>query len=641
MKQITIIFLVYLVTIFTNTFSQNINIEEYTLDNGLKIYLNEDHDIPFVFGAVAVKGGSKYDPKDATGIAHYMEHLMFKGTEEIGTTNYQAEKVFLDSISLLYNKIAETNDELLRLKYQMGINKLSQKASKFVILNETDNLLKDIGSLDINAYTSEDAIVYHNVFPGHQIGKWLEIYSHRFEKPVFRMFQNELEVVYEEKNMSLDEPFNQFYEEYSRRMYKNHPYGQQTVLGTIEHLKNPSISKLYKYVEKFYVPNNMAIILCGNFSTTEAKQIIKQEFGSWKKSPDINITKPIESEIDGREVYEVAISPVEYGVLGFRSVPMLHADENLLTICSYLLENDMGTGKLDSLSTLGKILDVSIYQNHRVDYGDIIIEFSPNKSSNFVKSEKLIIDAIQQLKNGNFSDAQLNAAKRFLKKEKLKTIEYVYDYQSEGENFGRLDLITELFLCNKTWNDLSDNTSKIDEIQKTDVVSIASKYFTENYIAVFSKKGEQEIQKLGKPAFDPVVIESENKESEFAKNFRRNIETESQVKHISFSKDITKIPIDSNLVLYHTYFDFNELFHLKINIGIGKKEMPELEYLAYYMNSCGTKEFPINKFYQKLESLGISIDANCTNHFFEISLEGFNQNLKQAIEFANNLLNDA
>lgn len=638
MTRLILVFFTFLISLAT--YSQDISIEEYTLKNGFKVYLNIDESSPFVYGAVVVKGGSKYDPKDATGVAHYMEHLMFKGTEKVGTTDYQNEKPYLDSISILYNKISETSDESQRLAYQLRINKLSQQASKYVIVDEMDNLLEDIGSVDINAYTSEDAIVYHNVFPGNQIEKWITLYSHRFEKPVFRMFQNELEVVYEEKNMTLDDPFNQFYEEYSKRMYKAHPYGQQTILGTIEHLKNPSVSKLYEYVEKYYVPNNMALILCGNFDATSAINSIEQTFGKWKDKNIQKIEKPVEPDISTHEVYEIASTPVRTGAIGFRSVPILNQDEDAITICNYLLENDMGTGFLDELNTYGKILDVSVYQNHYVDYGDITIEFAPNNKTSFSKTEKLIMNAIEKLKNGNFSEEKLEAAKLFLKKEKQNSIEYIYDYLDDGDGYGRLDVITELFLSNNSWENFISSISKIDEIDKEKIISISKKYFTDNHISIYSKKGNQNIQKLEKPPYSPIEINKKNKESYFAKNFRNNVSMNSEVKSIDFNKDISTVQLKENSVLYHTQYELNDIFHLKLNIGIGKREKPELEYLAYYMNSCGTNEFPIDEFYQQLEKQGISIDIECTNHFFEIKLDGFNQNLEFALNAVNGLITD-
>ena len=260
-----------------------LTVKQYKLDNGLTVILNEDHSKPQIFGAVVVKAGSKNDPHDATGIAHYFEHIMFKGTDQIGTLNYPAEKVFLDSIVMMYDQLYLTKEEKARHEIQMKINQLSLKASEFAIPNEVDVLLRDIGSSGLNAYTSLEQTVYHNSFPSNQIGKWMDIYSERFRNPVFRLFQSELETVYEEKNMYADNPMSMMFENLLKTFYKKHPYGQQTTIGTIEHLKNPRLSKMMEYFNTYYVANNMALVLCGDFDTEKVIPLIQENSEAGKR----------------------------------------------------------------------------------------------------------------------------------------------------------------------------------------------------------------------------------------------------------------------------------------------------------------------------------------------------------------------
>ncbi len=198
------------------TVAQNtdpLKVETYKLPNGLTVYLNPDHAMPTVQGMVMVKGGSKRDPKDATGIAHYFEHIMFKGTDKIGTINYDQEKVYLDSISALYDKLGETTEKNQRLAIQKEINRISLKAAEFAIPNEVDKILAEMGGKGMNAGTGHESIVYYNSFPSNQIEKWLEVYYERFRNPVFRLFQSGLETVFEEKNMYEDSPFEILFEE--------------------------------------------------------------------------------------------------------------------------------------------------------------------------------------------------------------------------------------------------------------------------------------------------------------------------------------------------------------------------------------------------------------------------------------------
>ena len=218
--------------------SEKLKIEVYELSNGLTIMLNEDKNASSIFGAVVVKGGGKQDPSDATGIAHYLEHMLFKGTDQLGTIDYESEKILLDSIEIFYDKLGITVEEGERSKIQKKINKLNVKASEYAIPNEFTKLMEGFGATGVNAFTSNDVIAYVSQFPSHQISKWLDINSHRFENPVYRLFQSELETVYEEKNRAMDNAFRVLFDKFFENFFKNHPYGQQNIIGTKEHLKN-------------------------------------------------------------------------------------------------------------------------------------------------------------------------------------------------------------------------------------------------------------------------------------------------------------------------------------------------------------------------------------------------------------------
>ena len=176
-----------------------LKVVECKLENGLTVWLNEDHSQPKVFGAVVVKAGAKDCPD--TGIAHYFEHMMFKGTDRIGTLNYEAEKLLLDAIAKKYDELAQTEDEKERARLQSEINELNIRSSEYVIPNEFNRLINRFGGSDLNAATSYDATIYFNTFSPQYMAQWAEINSERLVNPVFRLFQNELETVYEEKNM--------------------------------------------------------------------------------------------------------------------------------------------------------------------------------------------------------------------------------------------------------------------------------------------------------------------------------------------------------------------------------------------------------------------------------------------------------
>ena len=239
--------MLFLISAFGAGASEKPRIETYKLKNGLTVILKEDHRQPKVFGVVITRAGAKDDPADATGMAHYQEHMLFKGTQTLGTTNWEKEKPHIDRIFELYDELGQTKNDSTRKAIQKQINEASLAAGEYAILNETSFLINAMGGTRLNAGTGPDQTIYYNQFPPNQIEKWLDLYSERFYKPVFRTFQSELEVVYEEKNMYDDQFFTGLYEAFNKDFFKNHPYGQRTTIGTAEDLKNPSLSKMYKF----------------------------------------------------------------------------------------------------------------------------------------------------------------------------------------------------------------------------------------------------------------------------------------------------------------------------------------------------------------------------------------------------------
>ena len=179
-------------------------VQIFQLDNGLTVYLTENHETPRFYAEIAVRAGSKHDPAETTGLAHYLEHLLFKGSETLGTLDYAKEKPHLDRITELYEQHFREKDPAKRAEIYAEINKESQLASQFAIPNEMDKLYKGFGEEHLNAHTWHEETIYKVGLPANRLTQWAKIESGQFARPVFRLFQPELEIVYEEKNQSLD-----------------------------------------------------------------------------------------------------------------------------------------------------------------------------------------------------------------------------------------------------------------------------------------------------------------------------------------------------------------------------------------------------------------------------------------------------
>ena len=332
----------------------------YTLDNGLKVYLSSYDDAPRVQTNIAVRAGSKNDPADATGLAHYLEHMLFKGTDRYGSLDYEKEQPLLDKIESLYEEYRSINmsDEDERNRIWRQIDSVSGEAAKLCIANEYDKMLSGIGAKETNAYTSNERTVYVNDIPSNQIEKWLKIESERFRMPVFRLFHTELEAVYEEKNRSLDSDGSKMFEGLMSGLFPNHQYGTQTTIGTINHLKNPSLTEIRKYFNKYYVPNNMAICMSGDFDYDKVIRLVDKYFGSFERKEDPSFEVIEEDEINSSKIINVYGPEAERLYVGFRLKGAGSSDANLLRMVDMVLSN-----------TSAGLIDINLNQAQKITGG--------------------------------------------------------------------------------------------------------------------------------------------------------------------------------------------------------------------------------------------------------------------------------
>jgi len=616
--------------LFLNTANAQ-EIEEYKLKNGLTVYLNEDKNTPEVFGMVVTNVGSKNDPADATGMAHYQEHMLFKGTTELGTTDWDKEKVHIDKIFELYDKLGKTIDEDERKAIQKEINEESIKANEYAIPNEFSNVLNSMGSKKINAGTGADQTVYYNSFPPNQIEKWLELYSHRLKEPVFRGFQSELEIVYEEKNMYSDQFFSNLFEEFQRNFFKNHPYGQQTTIGTIDHLKNPSLTKMLDFFNTYYVSNNMALVLSGNFDSETVKPLIEKTFGELEAGvlPEPKVWE--EKPFNGRELVEVKLSPIKIGLLGYRTVSNGHPDKIAMDIAQNILSNYNQSGLIDNLSIENKIMQSGVFALPYNDYGATLIFFVPKIiGQKLISAEELVLEQIKKLKDGDFEDWKIDAAKKDL---------YVEFQQSMESPESKAYMISEAFTGKEDLDEMLRYPEKVKAISKQDVIHAANKYFGENYLAFHSKMGFSKPEKLDKPGFEP-VISNTNEKSEFTKKIESLPLTSVKPVYIDFDKDITTTKIKDNYTLYHVHNPVNDIFSIDIKFGAGEIEIPLLEYAGDIMNYAGTSNKKVSELKQEFSKIGCSYYVFTDDNYTTINIEGIEEYLPEAVKLINEFINE-
>lgn len=634
MKFLKSILVLLLVTAnYLNVQSQDsdnqMKVTEYQLENGLTVMLTENHDSPKVFGSIAVKAGGKNDPHDATGIAHYLEHVLFKGTQEMGTVDFAKEKPYLDSINYLYEKLGTKELTEERDAIQLAINRLSQKASEYAIANEMDDILKSMGATGVNAFTSEDYTAYINTFPSNQMEKWLEVYSHRFEKPVFRLFQSELETVYEEKNISMDGGFGKLLEEYNSQMYKEHPYGTQTILGSIAHLKNPSLKKMYAFYDTYYVANNMVLALSGDFDTEHIIPMIEEKFGKWKTGKVPEFPKYKEADFQGKTTVEVKMSPIKVGVLGFRTPANGSEDAFAFEIMELFLSNYEGTGYLDQLSEQGKLMESLSMTMAYNDYSSTMIVYIPKiVGQNFDDARALTLAQLDKLKKGEFTDEFFEAI--LLNKKKDLALE-------EEKNSSRAMQMITAFMEGKTFEEFYKKYDALNTLSREDIIQVANKYLGENYLCLESKMGFPKKEKIEKPNFEPVVPKNEGP-SKFAQKLEEIPSTSITPRYVNFEEDIQKMVAFKGMNIFAVKNPFNNVFDLEIKFNVGNHTFPNLQYVANYLSMVGTDSKTSTEVKADFHKLGASYYFSATDNYFSMHIEGLDENLQDILKLTHTFL---
>ncbi|MDA3817768.1 MAG: insulinase family protein [Prolixibacteraceae bacterium] len=560
---------------------------------------------------------------------NFFNQKFAKGTEDLGTINYKEEKVYLDSIVWLYDELGNTNDEEKRADIQKEINRISVKAAGYAIPNEFDKVVKTMGGDNVNAGTSYEFIIYYNSFPANQINKWIELYSHRFEKPVFRLFQSELETVYEEKNMYADDIFNRLLEEFNKNFYRQSPYGQQTILVKVEHLKNPSLSKMKEYFDTYYVANNMALVLAGDIEPEEIKPLIEEKFGNWRSGdlpPDLKME---ETPFKGREYVKERLTPIKVGILGYQTIPKNHTDELALEVCSKMLTNNSSTGLLNQLANDNKLMEAFVFSDAHAEIGGHFIGFLPKVIGQSLKNAENEIQAqVSRLKTGNFDEELLRGVKTEIKKE----------YEKWLENMRwRTYAIMDAFLYDISWDDYLLAAEKVDKISKEDVMVAANKYFGDNYLAFYSKMGFPKKTKLEKPPYKPVAPQNADTSSAYAQKIENIPVKHINPRFIDFDDDVS-VSKDGDVGFFVTPNPVNKIFSIRLVYGKGIHNDKLVKPTASLIQYARPNEMELSEFKTKMQLLGCNMYAYSNQSKTMVNVEGLEENLIPTLEMLNKLL---
>jgi predicted Zn-dependent peptidase len=600
----------------------------YTLDNGLKVYLSQNSDEPKIQTYIAVRAGSNYDPKESTGLAHYLEHMVFKGTHKIGTSDWEKEKLYLDKISSLYEQHRAEKNADQKLALYKKIDKVSLEASNYSIANEYDKMSASLGATGTNAYTWFEQTVYTNKIPANEFDKWLTLESERFSTLVLRLFHTELEAVFEEFNRSQDSDFRKRYKAMLEGLFPNHPYGQQTTIGTADHLKNPSMNDIHNYFNKYYVPNNMAIILVGDFKFDSTIKKVNAAFGKFERKELTHPTLPKEDKITSPVIKEVFGPTSESISIAFRSEGVNTEEEKLVTLCDMIMTNG-NAGIIDlNLNQKQLVQRAGCSTTFLNDYGYHSFTGSPKSGQSLDEVKELLLAQIEKLKKGEFEDWMIEAVVNDLKLSQTRQYE---------NNSALADTYVNAFIYNQNWSKRVQFLDELKKISKKQLVSFANNFYRDNYVITYKRKGEdQNIVKVANPGITPVKLNRE-KSSEYIKVFNKKQSDPLQPKFVDYKTAIKELKTDNGIKFSYVLNEKNDLFDMNIIFDMGRDNDKKLSLAAGYFEYIGTDKFTNEELKKEFYKLGISYYVITGRNKTYFGLNGLKENLSKGLELLEHL----
>ncbi|MDN3644122.1 insulinase family protein [Lutimonas halocynthiae] len=601
----------------------------YTLENGLKVYLSQNQDEPKIQTYIAVRAGSSYDPKESTGLAHYLEHMLFKGTSHYGTTNWKAEEPLIAQISDLYELHRAEKDPEKKDAIYRQIDSISFVASKFTVANEFDKMVASIGATGTNAHTGFEETIYHNKIPANELKKFLTLERERFDNLVLRLFHTELEAVYEEFNRIQDsDPHKEYFAKLDG-LYPTHPYGQQTAIGSSEHLKNPSLVDINNYFDKYYVPNNMAVVLVGDLNFDNTIKMVDATLGTMERKevthPELPKEKPM-TDIVVREVFGPNNESVE---LAWRTDGVGSKDEKFITLLDMILTN--GKAGLFDLNLNQKQLVQYAYTNPTFnnDYGYIDLHGIPKADQTLDEVKDLMLGEIEKLKKGEFDEWLMEATINDLKLRETR------QYESAT---GLAGMYFSAFIHKEKWSDKMQFLEDLRKITKEELVTFANEFFKDNYALVYKRMGEDKnIVKVKNPKITPIEL-NRGKQSEFMASFNAMESEELKPLFVDYKKEIQKNTLDSGIGMSYIINKTNDLFNLNIIFDMGNDNDKKLSLAVGYLEYLGTEKYSAEAFAQELYKLGINHSVNTGSDRSYVTISGLQENMDKGLELLEHLM---
>jgi predicted Zn-dependent peptidase len=603
------------------------------LANGLSLYFSINKDEPRIATEIAVRAGSKHDPATSTGLAHYFEHMMFKGTDRMGTLDWIQEKGLLDQIQDLYERHRNTRDTDQKRALYLEIDRVSAEAAKFATANEYDKLLGAMGAKGTNAYTWVEQTVYLNDIPSNELERWFKIESERFRRPVLRLFHTELETVFEEFNISQDKDFRKVSKAMMETLMPSHPYGTQTTLGSGDDLKNPSQTAIYQFFDEHYIPNNMAITICGDFDVHEAKALAEQYFGGYVAKPIPPFSFEQQPEFEVRQERTVYGEENEWVELAWRVPGAGHADHAALTLLSMVLYNEVA-GLIDTnLVQSQKVLSSYAYLRTHADYSMLILYGKPREGQSLEEVEQLLLEQLDLIHKGHFESWILEGAAKMFKVGELNRL---------NSNTHRAAAITTMFVLGRPWEEMVSFLQKITQLTTSDITLVGKKWLrTNNFVAIQKRSGKDpNVIKVEKPPITPVQV-NRDEVSGFAKNILAMQTGDVMPQFPDFKQVIRTTNLQKGIKLHVVTEPNEKLGKLEWVLPVGKLFDARLTLVKNYLKYLGTDKLSAAAVNQEFFRLGVTFEIEVSDKYTIFNISGLDESLPEAAKLLAHFLQNA
>lgn len=603
----------------------------YTLKNGLKVYLAKNDDAPRIQTYIPVRTGSNQDPADNTGLAHYLEHMVFKGTSKLGTQDWAKEKTLLQQISDLYEQHKAEKDPEKKKALYKKIDEVSLEASKYTIANEYDKAISSLGATGTNAHTWLDETVYKNNIPSNELEKWLRVEKERFSELVLRLFHTELEAVYEEFNRAQDNDGRLVNYELMDALFPKHPNGQQTTIGTSEHLKNPSMLAIHKYFDTYYVPNNMAVVLVGDIDFDKTIKLVDQYFGSFKYKELPKKQLPTEEPMTSVVSRTVKSPSAPRLTMAWRTDSYGTKEARLADLVANILSNNGDAGLIDlNINQQQKALGAYAYASPFKYYGNMTMAIVPKDGQSMEDAKTLLLSQIDLIKKGEFPDWMLPAIINDMKVQRLKGWETAD---------GLATTLYNVYIKNVNWEDELNDINEYENITKADIVKFANDFFKDNYVVVYKEKGvNDKLVRVENPGITPIKL-NRDVQSPFLKDILNTKVGDIKPQFIDYQTAIKTSKIKDKKISFVNN-KYNEVAQVSYVFPMGSDNDKEMSLAVQVLQYLGTSKYTPEQLKGEFYKLGIANSFRTGNDQIIVTLTGLESNMKKGVELLNHWMSD-